>query len=117
MDKKQFGEFLTNETTVENGFTHEESMALHLHCISSLMDKLNMMLTIDSVKGIWKAAMKTNLHNRSTIFSWFRTSHNDNKIDHEAFGPLRDMMRSCDVANRNVDGFQSMCEAFEVVLF
>ena len=109
MDIQQAGDLLTIETTVEDGFTHEESMALHLHCITSLMQKFNMMLTIDDAEGIWDAAMKTNLHNRSTIFSWFSAFHNDNHIAPEAYGPLRDLMSSCDVENRNVDGFQSMC--------
>ena len=95
------------DTLVEDHFTHEESVRLHLGMISDIVSDTSYCWARSDVQMIWDEMLKS-IHEVKPIFmAWFRD--NSEIFDKDGHYCLANMLTSCDDEIKKVPGYTEAC--------
>ena len=100
---------LTLDTLVEDHFTHEMSIRLHLDAIRLSTGEADTWDVTD-IDDIWKIMLRSIPEVKSIILLWF--SNNRELFDHVGHGHLAEKLRSCQEAINQLPEYESVLEAY-----
>jgi len=100
------------DTLVEDHFTHEESVRLHLSMISDIITNDTGQWTRSTVSKIWDEMLKACTEVKPIFMAWF--SDKSNIFAKDGHNCLAEMLSSCDESIKKVPGYSEACTVYGV---
>ena len=97
---------------MEDHFTHEESVRLHLGMISDIVLEDRLQWSMEAVQWIWGEMLNSVAEVKPIFMDWF--SDKSNIFGKDANSCMTVILSSCDDAIKQVPGYDKACSVYNV---